>query len=121
MYLKWEKSKTSILFLDTKLEITSNSLITRVFEKALKKHQYIPYSSAHPISVKKAFVKAKRIRYSIICSQETDRLNTENKLYNNLLRRGYSREILDQWFSTSLIKKDKKLLEFILLSKYNPV
>ena len=85
---------------------------------------YIPWSSAHPISVKKAFVKAERTRFKLICSEESDFHNAEQFFFANLLRRGYPKKQLLHWFSLPLEKVNKEVKRhrpLILPSSYNPV
>lgn len=119
--IKWEYSNTAAIFLDIELLIINNRLVTRVYKKILNKHMYIPFSSAHPLSVKKAFVKAERMRYSIICSQTEDIKSCEMNLYLNLLKRGYPQKILGEWFHETLAKVEKPIPKLILKSKYNPI
>lgn len=70
---------------------------SRVFRKRLNQHQYIPWSSAHPSTVKKAFIKAELTRYMTICS--TKRLFEERveEFMLALGRRGYPSSILRVW------------------------
>jgi len=70
---------------------------SRVFRKRMNRHQYIPWSSAHPKSVKKAFIKAEMTRYMVICST---RELFEEKVREFMLalgRRGYPSDILHVW------------------------
>jgi len=58
IHLAWEETP----FLDCSFFFTSKPGITELqsnlFRKKMNKHQYIPWSSAHPESVKRSFVKA---------------------------------------------------------------
>lgn len=64
----------------------------------MNKFLYIPWSSAHPLTVKKAFVKAELTRFMTICSQERYYAETTQLFYRNLRRRGYPAGILSSWF-----------------------
>ena len=58
-------SKTNAVFLDVKIEKSiEGNLCTSVFEKDTNVHQYIEFSSCHPLSCKKGipFGQAKRYR-----------------------------------------------------------
>ena len=72
-------------------------LQSRVYRKKLNKHQYIPWSSAHPLSVKKAFVKAELTRYMIISSNKTLFEEKTSEFMESLRRRGYPSSILSSW------------------------
>lgn len=117
----WEYSRTQASFLDVDLRIVDKTIRTSVFQKALNKHQYIPFSSAHPIAVKRAFVKAERMRYKNICSKQEDFLKVERLFFNNLLRRGYPVKILGKWFAEELVSSRNQEPQFILPSEYNPI
>jgi hypothetical protein len=119
--ITWEYSRTSAHFLDVEISIEDNRLVTRVYNKMLNKHMYIPFSSAHPLSVKRGFVKAERMRYYTICSQENDAKACEYKLYVNLLKRGYPQKLLCEWFADDLKKVVRPIPKLILPSEYNPI
>jgi len=70
---------------------------SRVYRKKMNKHQYIPWSSAHPESVKKAFVKAELTRYMIISSQKSLFEERVLEFMEALLRRGYPGAVLKKW------------------------
>jgi hypothetical protein len=70
------------------------SLHTRVYRKRMNKHQYIPWSSAHPETVKRAFVKAELTRFMTICSHEEFFEERVREFYEALARRGYPANIL---------------------------
>lgn len=117
----WEYSRTRAVFLDVELMSHDSKLVTRVYDKMLNKHMYIPFSSAHPLSVKRAFVKAERVRYKTICSLEQDYLACEKKLFLNLLRRGYPAKVLGEWFHDDLTVVDRPTPKLVLKSQYNPI
>ena len=119
--IKWEYSKEQAVFLDIELQIKNDELVTRVYNKVLNKYMYIPFSSAHPLSVKRAFVKAERTRYKTLCSLEQDYKACESKLLNNLLRRGYPRKVLGEWFKDSLQTIERPIPKLVLKSQYNPI
>jgi hypothetical protein len=70
---------------------------SRVYRKRFNKHQYIPWSSAHPESVKKAFIKAELTRFMIISSQKQLFEERVVEFMQALARRGYPGNILTPW------------------------
>jgi len=72
-------------------------LHSRVYRKRMNKHQYIPWSSAHPETVKRAFVKAELTRFMIICSHEEFFEERVREFYEALSRRGYPANMLKKW------------------------
>jgi len=71
---------------------------TRLFRKQLNRHLYIPWSSAHPLPVKKGFVKAELSRLAILCSKAEYFADARQEFYGNLRRRGYPVQTLREWF-----------------------
>ena len=94
---------------------------TFFFKKRLNQHMYIPFSSAHPLSVKKVFVKAERTRFDIICFEKNDSRSAEQVFFNNLMLREYSSTMLKNWFFQSLKKSNREKIKHVLQSKYNSV
>lgn len=121
--IDWNISTTKATFLDVQVSVTPKGLETTLFRKELNKYMYIPFSSAHPMSVKKALVKAERTRMKTICSTDEERKECEKVFKLNLYRRGYPSTLLERWFSEDvkppLEKKERKFL--LLPSSYNPV
>jgi len=119
--IAWEYSQSTMHFLDVQVRITDGTLVTSIYEKNLNKHMYIPFSSAHPLSVKKGMVKAERMRFRYICSKEQDWLVADKRLLQNLLRRGYPLSLLVSWFTEALTQPPVNKKVVILPSSYNPV
>lgn len=72
-------------------------LLSRVYRKRMNKHQYIPWSSAHPETVKRAFVKAELTRFMIISSHEEFFEERVREFMEALGRRGYPSDTLRRW------------------------
>ena len=70
---------------------------SRVFRKRMNQHQYIPWSSAHPKTVKKAFIKAELTRFMVISSTKELFEERVQEFMNALGRRGYPSTILQIW------------------------
>jgi hypothetical protein len=129
----WEETP----FLDCSFFFTSKPGITelqsKLFRKKMNKHQYIPWSSAHPESVKRSFVKAELTRYMIVSSQKSFFEESKEMFFMNLRRRGYPADKLVEYGkqvdyksrSSVLRESGKKRLEkqtlLLLPSSYNEV
>ncbi len=97
----------------------------------MNKFLYIPWSSAHPLHVKKAFVKAELTRFAIISSEVTYFAESCRQFYGNLRKRGYPPQVLENWFlqvcfsqRAILLKAEKQeRMEnpLMLTGQYNPV
>jgi hypothetical protein len=104
---------------------------TRLFRKQMNRHLYIPWSSAHPLHVKKGFVKAELTRFVMLCSKYEFFAEARKEFYGNLRRRGYPAETLIKWFSPvhyddrpiHLLnrKEDSESVPLMLSGHYNPV
>ena len=119
--ISWTWSQNKIPFLDVEIILENSRLVTRLYKKNLNKHMYIPFSSAHPLSVKKGMVKAERTRMTMICSEKQQLLESQRALEHNLLRRGYPARVLDAWFREDLGNSPNRESVLLLPSKYNPV
>ncbi|TQW01470.1 reverse transcriptase (RNA-dependent DNA polymerase) domain-containing protein [Cordyceps javanica] len=133
--LTWSINRLRNEFLDIELiqepGLTQRVVHTRLFRKTMNRHLYIPWSSAHPLHVKKGFVKAELTRYIILCSKFEHFADARKELYGNLRRRGYPVRVLDEWFiqvsyetrAQILLPKEKKedRAPLMLSGHYNPV
>lgn len=134
--IKWDCSKLKNEFLDIEIlriqnRLQPSYLATRLFRKPMNRFLYIPWSSAHPLHVKKAFVKAELIRFTIVSSQVEYFADARRQFYGNLRRRGYPPQILDTWFTQVYYsqrqiflapRKDAEdLAPLMLAGQYNPV
>lgn len=133
--VNWAYSKAKIEFLDIEImrmrDLFGTHIVTRLFKKPMNKHLYIPWSSAHPSHVKKAFVKAELIRFAIVSSKVEYFADARRQFYGNLRRRGYPIVALDNWFrqvsyeQRPLYLSRKKQVQqeapLMLSGQYNPV
>lgn len=86
---------------------------SRVYRKRMNKHQYIPWSSAHPEAVKRAFVKAELTRFVTISSSRDLFEERVEEFTEALGRRGYPADTLQRW--RRLVHYDDR--QFILSSR----
>jgi hypothetical protein len=133
--IKWECSKEKNAFLDLEvLKVRSHlgpKLVSRLFVKSMNKFLYIPWSSAHPLHVKKAFVKAELTRFAMVSSEDKYFAEACRQFYGNLRRRGYPPQTLDNWFTQvcysqrqvflNATKQQNDEAPLMLTGQYNPV
>ncbi|TLD11797.1 hypothetical protein PspLS_11639 [Pyricularia sp. CBS 133598] len=134
--VRWDSSSVRNEFLDIELlripyENHLRVCHTRLFRKPMNRFLYIPWSSAHPLHVKKGFVKAELTRFAILCSRYEFFAEARMEFYGNLRRRGYPVETLRQWFlqiqyddrARILLPKQKidNGAPLMLSGHYNPV
>ena len=90
-------SKTNAVFLDVKIEKSDEgSLCTSVFEKDTNVHQYIEFSSCHPLSCKKGIPYSQAKRYRRITSDDDNFKRDLNSLETYFRRRNYPADILSE-------------------------
>lgn len=124
--ITWEYSEKKLHFLDVQVFSVNDRLTTSIYRKFLNKYMYIPYSSAHPLSVKKAFIKAERSRIRLLCSEDSDFAEKEHFFFLNLLRRGYPESLLSKLFNLPLKNESSRGDEntkgkILFKSSYNPI
>jgi hypothetical protein len=134
--IKWDCSQEKNEFLDIEVlkrrnHLQPTRLVTRLFRKSMNRFLYIPWSSAHPLHVKKAFVKAELTRFAMINSEVEYFADARTQFYGNLRRRGYPPQVLDNWFTQvryserqiilSPPKEKPDLAPLMLAGQYNPV
>jgi len=135
LQITWSRSLSRNEFLDIELlrtqERAERVVRTRLFRKKMNRHLYIPWSSAHPLHVKKGFVKAELTRLAMLCSHFEYFADARQNFYGNLRRRGYPSKSLIEWFSQvsygdrSIMllpkKKEQEYAPLMLPGHYNPV
>jgi len=132
--VRWSISSKRNEFLDIELmrgmQLGGHLCQTRLYRKEMNRHLYIPWSSAHPLHVKKGFVKAELSRFAILCSQPRYFADARQEFYGNLRRRGYPAKTLNEWFQQVhydnrpgllLPKTSSDKAPLMLSGHYNPV
>lgn len=107
--LKHNLQLESINFLDTTLFFHTNTngekqILSRVFFKPTDTHALLYKTSYHPVHTFKGIVKSQIIRFSRICSKESDLFDAISILFKTLRRRGYSRSFLRKVEKDTLTK-----------------
>ena len=80
------------------------------FQKAINSYFYIPWFSAHPLHLKKGFIKGELMRYVRNCSSFAPYLVMRNQFYHRLRTRGYPRAFLVSSFKEVNYDMRRKLL-----------
>ena len=89
--LTFHISRTSCVFLDTVVHKGNpwDAVFTDLYAKPGNTHIYVSWSSAHPPSVKRAFIKAEMICRKVICMREQDYVSSVTEFTKRLKERGY--------------------------------
>ena len=105
-------SKTEVVFLDVKLEKSDDGILkTSVYEKDTNVHQYIEFSSCHPLSCKKGIPFSQAKRYRRIISNDDCFKQNLDRLKTYFQKRNYPTGILSealQKASTMTVDEDLK-------------
>ena len=73
-------------------------LDTTLYQKPMNKYLFLPFQSAHPLSVFKAWITCYIQRIRVLCSIDEMFETHKEKFRNRLRRRGYPIKFLDQIF-----------------------
>jgi len=130
--IQWTHSAHEQTFLDVRFHTHPESaeVCFGPFHKALNHHQYIPWASSHPLSVKKGIVKGELSRVRAICYKESYFLAWKATFLSWLQARGWPNRALHSWarqvqwqpyFPGSGLEKKRRMEALIAVSKYNPV
>ena len=101
-----EVSDSTVHFLDLNiskdLSVPSElvPLVVSTYEKPMNKYLYIPFSSFHPPSVFKGFIKSRLISFVVTNSRFEDFCTFRAKFKSRLLARGYPAAFIEQICST---------------------
>jgi hypothetical protein len=93
-------SPSSVVFLDVVYTLHNNRLEYAPYSKPHNQHLYIPYTSNHPITNKKGWIKGELTRLARLSHNKTTYIHAAKQLYLHLLKRGYPSRFLDAVFTT---------------------
>ena len=130
--IQWTHSAYELSFLDVRFHTHPESaeVCFAPFYKALNHHQYIPWASSHPLSVKKGLIKGELSRVRAICYKELYFLTWKATFLSWLRARGWPNRVLHSWarqvqwqpfFPGSGLEKKQRREAIIAVSQYNPV
>ena len=102
--LDWEFSTLSKTanFLDLTLSVESFQISTKLYEKPLNLHLYIPPNSAHTSSVRLGLVTGGIFRILRLTSRDVDTRASLSKFHSYLVARGYKLKFLRSAFQKAL-------------------
>lgn len=109
--LHWDVTKLSKSadFLDLTIDIEKDgSIVTKTHVKPMNLHLYIPPDSAHPAGVLKSLVFGNLQRYRIQNTHRKDYVSASAAFYGHLLKRGWSRDMLNPVFQQAAAAVDLK-------------
>jgi hypothetical protein len=129
LVLDWE-AKDNIPFLDCEVHLHGQEVCVRPYTKTLAHYQYIPWSSGHPVHVKRSLVKTELLRYSATSAKIEYFDERKKRLHTHLRSRGYPERALQAWMRqvqwrhpTDRYHRSDGIRDVKLLaaSEYNPV
>jgi hypothetical protein len=94
--LTHEWSTEEINFLDVTVYIKNNTVGTKLYTKPTDTHQYLQFTSSHPLHNKKAIPFSQALRLKRINSEPADFEHSVTNLAFYLKKRGYPRNLIQQ-------------------------
>ena len=104
--LDWEFSPLSkqIDFMDLTIRIDNGGIHTSLYEKPSNHHLFIPPHSCHPPGLVRGMVLGMIYRIHHLCSDKDDQRTRAVELYQQLLHRGYSRNVMVPLFKEAIAR-----------------
>lgn len=102
-----EISPYNISFLDLMITKSQGSLVTSLFTKPTDRNTLLHYQSAHPKHLLNSLSISQFLKIAHICSNEGDKQQQLNKMYDTFLERGYPTEVLDHALARSMTTHTK--------------
>jgi hypothetical protein len=132
LHIQWSHSAHEQSFLDVRFHTHPESaeVCFAPYHKALNHHQYIPWASSHPVSVKKGMIKGELSRIRAICYKEPYFLAWKATFVSWLRARGWPAQVLHSWgrqvqwqpyFPGPRLEQRENTRALIAVSEYNPV
>jgi len=103
-------SPSSVTFLDTRITIVNNKLVTSLYRKPTDNITMLHSTSFHPKHVLNSIPYGQAIRIHRICSDENDRDTHLNTLRSAFLRSGYDAGLVNRQFHRATQRDRKELL-----------
>jgi hypothetical protein len=131
LVITWQHSAAGLPFLDVFFHnhLGCPEVCFRPYEKALNHHQYLPWVSSHPPSVKKGLMKGELSRIRSICRKKPYFMSWKATFVSRLRMRGWPVRVLKAWGRQVQWRDNHAILEpvsaensaIISVSEYNPV
>jgi hypothetical protein len=95
--LLWEPPSDAVNFLDLATRINGDRIFHEPFVKAMSHRERIPWSSAHPLDVKKGTFSSEISRLATLCSDHSTYINQCQEAVNLYIGRGYPPALVTSW------------------------
>lgn len=134
--ITWQASKDHAVFLDlyTYLDPVYDTIQFRPYEKPGNLYHRVPWSSSHPLHVKKAVVLGEMTRLAVGSSHKRNYINALERYQVILLHRGYPEKVVQSWVRKNLNERWGRRLDeagsfnsladlplAVIKSSYNPI
>ena len=127
-----EVDERSTTFLDLSISLENDSIVFRPYRKPLNYYERLPFSSSHPLLVKRGAFLGEMSRMACLCSFKKDYKTAVYQVLDIYLHRGYPIGMLNFWMKNnykskwqSRVLKEKDTNEeqehLWLKSEYNPL
>ena len=104
-------SSTTVNFLDIKVDLINNTIVTSTHYKDTDSHSYLLYKSSHPPSCKNSIPYSQLLRIRRLCQDDNDFAEKATEMMDFFLRRGYPKAVLDK--SLARVRQLKREQAFV--------
>ena len=101
----WEADERSTTFLNLSLSLENDSIVFRPYRKPLNHYKQLPFSSSHPLLVKRDIFLEEMSRMARLCSFEKDYKTAVYQVRDIYLHRGYPVGMLNSWIKNNYKSK----------------
>jgi len=103
--LLWEPPADQVNFLDLATRIDGDRITHEPFVKAMSHRERIPWSSGHPLDVKRGTFSSEISRLATLCSEKPVYLNQCNEAVNLYIGRAYPSALVTSWLKVQQEKR----------------
>ena len=101
----WEVDERSTTFLDLSISLENDGIVFRPYRKPLNHYERLPFSSSHPLLVKRGAFLGEMSRMAHLCSFEKDYKTAVYQVQDIYLHRGYPVRMLNSWIKNNYKSK----------------
>ena len=98
-----EESKKEISFLDIKIIIEDNKIVTDLYQKPTDTQQYVHFKSCHPSHTERNIPFNLARRYCTIIGKDVSKNDKLNSLESVLIKQSYPSRLADSFFLSHFI------------------
>lgn len=103
--LLWEPPSDQANFLDLATRIDGDRIFHEPFVKAMSHRERIPWSSAHPLDVKRGTFSSEISRLATLCSDHSTYVAQCDEAVNLYIGRGYPKDLVTKWLKDQKVKR----------------